>query len=155
MICFCVFLQSWVFLVISSFITAWTKIWATKFNSANGDQSGRVQKEAHELHHYLQFGRVFRNLQKLARASNFLFELQEILEVQGLRPCNFLFNFLILISIFDGNDNYHVRGGGGDFCMPGAYEYQPLHQDMGNLSFNDKTNKLTFRDLPHPVKRKH
>ena len=56
----------------------------------------------------------------------------------------------ILISIFDGNDNYHVRGGGGDFCMPGAYEYQPLHQDMGNLSFNDKTNKLTFRDLPHP-----
>jgi ectoine hydroxylase-related dioxygenase (phytanoyl-CoA dioxygenase family) len=35
----------------------------------------------------------------------------------------------ILCEIFGGPD-YLVRGGGGDFCLPGAIEYQHLHLDM-------------------------
>lgn len=37
----------------------------------------------------------------------------------------------ILTSIFDSKD-YITRGGGGDFCLPGAVDYQPLHSDMGD-----------------------
>lgn len=69
----------------------------------------------------------------------------------------------ILTSIF-GSPNYLCRGGGGDFCLPGAVEYQPLHSDMGDRrtlklatgeevnvgSFHDPRGKLTVRDLPCP-----
>ena len=34
----------------------------------------------------------------------------------------------ILKSMF-GTDDYHVWGGGGDLCLPGAVEYQHLHAD--------------------------
>jgi len=35
----------------------------------------------------------------------------------------------ILTQIFGGAD-YHVRGAGGDLCLPGAIEYQALHSDI-------------------------
>jgi hypothetical protein len=35
----------------------------------------------------------------------------------------------ILTRIFGGPD-YHVRGAGGDLCLPGAIEYQALHADV-------------------------
>ncbi|HCP50338.1 MAG TPA: hypothetical protein DIT73_08940 [Gammaproteobacteria bacterium] len=70
----------------------------------------------------------------------------------------------ILTSIF-GSANYISRGGGGDFCLPGAKEYQALHADMSDRreytppgsthlytfgSFHDPRGKLNYRDLPCP-----
>jgi hypothetical protein len=64
----------------------------------------------------------------------------------------------ILEGIF-GSRDYIARGGGGDFCLPGAVEYQPLHSDMGDRqeiggftfgSFKDPRGQLTYRDLPCP-----
>jgi ectoine hydroxylase-related dioxygenase (phytanoyl-CoA dioxygenase family) len=64
----------------------------------------------------------------------------------------------IVTAIF-GSANYIARGGGGDFCLPGAVNYQPLHSDMGDRktfgdstfgSFHDPRGKLTYRDLPCP-----
>ncbi len=69
----------------------------------------------------------------------------------------------ILTSIF-GSSDYIARGGGGDFCLPGAVQYQQLHADMGDRrkltredgreftfgSFKDPRGKITFHDLPCP-----
>ncbi len=64
----------------------------------------------------------------------------------------------ILKALF-GSSNYISRGGGGDFCLPGAVDYQPLHSDMGDRrkidettfgSFHDPRGVLTYRDLPCP-----
>ena len=58
----------------------------------------------------------------------------------------------IVTAIF-GSANYHVRRAGGDFCLPGAIEYQPLHADIGDRAgaFFDPRGILTIRDLPCPV----
>ena len=68
----------------------------------------------------------------------------------------------IVTAIF-GSENYIARGGGGDFCLPGAVKYQPLHSDMSDRityevrgetrthgSFHDPEGKLNYRDLPVP-----
>ena len=69
----------------------------------------------------------------------------------------------ILTSLF-GSKHYIARGGGGDFCLPGAIDYQPLHSDMSDQttltteegkefihgSFHDPRGILTYRDLPAP-----
>lgn len=71
----------------------------------------------------------------------------------------------ILTAIFNSED-YISRGAGGDFCLPGAVSYQPLHSDMGDYrehkdpatgetiyksgSFQDPRGKLNYRDLPCP-----
>ena len=71
----------------------------------------------------------------------------------------------ILTAIF-GSADYISRGGGGDFCLPGAVDYQALHADMGDRrefkdpdtgevrftfgSFKDPRGILTYRDLPCP-----
>ncbi|XOV90253.1 MAG: phytanoyl-CoA dioxygenase family protein [Pseudomonadota bacterium] len=69
----------------------------------------------------------------------------------------------ILTAIF-GSPDYIARGGGGDYCLPGAIEYQPLHSDMGERvsyttsngkhlsfgSFKDPRGRMTYRDLPCP-----
>ena len=69
----------------------------------------------------------------------------------------------IITSIFESK-NYIVRGGGGDFCLPGAIEYQALHSDLSDRSeslkpdgtvntintFKDPRGLLTYRDLPCP-----
>lgn len=64
----------------------------------------------------------------------------------------------IMAAIF-GSMNYMLRAASGDFCLPGAVEYQPLHRDMGDYvdgartpfsSFADPSGRLTTRDLPVP-----
>jgi ectoine hydroxylase-related dioxygenase (phytanoyl-CoA dioxygenase family) len=64
----------------------------------------------------------------------------------------------ILVGIF-GSRDYMVRAASGDFCLPGAVEYQPLHADMRDYvddratpfsSFFDPRGHLTTRDLPCP-----
>ena len=64
----------------------------------------------------------------------------------------------ILTAIF-GSGDYVVRAASGDFCLPGAVEYQPLHADMGDFvtpeatpfsSFHDQRGHLSIRDLPCP-----
>lgn len=64
----------------------------------------------------------------------------------------------ILTAIF-GSADYMVRAGSGDFCLPGAVAYQPLHADMRDFvdaastpisSFLDRRGFITTRDLPAP-----
>ncbi len=64
----------------------------------------------------------------------------------------------ILTAIFESTD-YIVRSASGDFCLPGAVEYQPLHSDMRDFvdrestpysSFHDPRGRLSIRDLPCP-----
>ena len=53
----------------------------------------------------------------------------------------------ILKSIF-ASDNYWVWGAGGDFSLPGTFEYQRLHRDVGAGDFVDQSGRLTIWDLP-------
>ncbi len=64
----------------------------------------------------------------------------------------------ILMAIF-GSSEYVVRAASGDFCLPGAGEYQPLHSDMRDFidqkstpfsSFHDPRGHLSIRDMPCP-----
>ncbi len=78
-----------------------------------------------------------------------------LIDLPSVRP--------ILTAIF-GSSDYIARGGGGDFCLPGAVKYQRLHSDMNNRrvlkrpdgsefivgSFSDPSGKLSYRDLPCP-----
>ena len=64
----------------------------------------------------------------------------------------------IISAIFESSD-YLLRSASGDFCLPGATGYQPLHADMGDhvdpklspySSFRDPRGFLSTRDLPCP-----
>lgn len=69
-----------------------------------------------------------------------------------------------IVSAIFGADDYHLKGGGGDFCLPGSVKYQRLHADMGDRqqhvtrdgstietgSFHDPLGRLSIRDLPIP-----
>jgi hypothetical protein len=64
-----------------------------------------------------------------------------------------------LIEAIFGSANYMLRAASGDFCLPGAIEYQPLHSDMRDRiddetspfsSFLDPSGHITTRDLPSP-----
>ena len=64
----------------------------------------------------------------------------------------------IITAIFQSSD-YLLRSCSGDFCLPGATQYQPLHSDMRDFldptttpfsSFHDPRNHLSTRDLPCP-----
>lgn len=64
----------------------------------------------------------------------------------------------IITAIF-GSSDYLLRAASGDFCLPGATEYQPLHSDVRDFdsaettpfsSFHDPRGHLTLRDLPCP-----
>jgi ectoine hydroxylase-related dioxygenase (phytanoyl-CoA dioxygenase family) len=64
----------------------------------------------------------------------------------------------IITAIF-GSDDYMLRAASGDFCLPGATGYQPLHADMRDFvdakrtpfsSFADPRGHLSVRDLPTP-----
>jgi ectoine hydroxylase-related dioxygenase (phytanoyl-CoA dioxygenase family) len=64
-----------------------------------------------------------------------------------------------LITAIFGSPDYILRGAGGDFCLPGASTYQPLHSDMNDRieyngetfgSFHDPRGKINYRDLPCP-----
>ncbi len=77
-------------------------------------------------------------------------EWQMLLDLPTVTP--------IITAIF-GSSDYMVRSASGDFCLPGAVGYQPLHSDMGDFvdaeatpfsSFRDRRGFLTTRDLPCP-----
>ena len=64
-----------------------------------------------------------------------------------------------LVSAIFGSADYALRSASGDFCLPGAVHYQPLHSDIRDYisaektpfsAFIDPTNNLTIRDLPCP-----
>ncbi len=64
----------------------------------------------------------------------------------------------IVTAIFESTD-YSLRAASGDFCLPGAIEYQPLHSDVRDWqsarstpfsAFHDPRGQLTLRDLPCP-----
>jgi ectoine hydroxylase-related dioxygenase (phytanoyl-CoA dioxygenase family) len=77
-------------------------------------------------------------------------EWQMLVDLPTLTP--------IITAIFESSD-YIVRSAGGDFCLPGAVEYQPLHSDMVDFidkattpfsSFRDRRGRMSIRDLPCP-----
>ncbi|MEL7156844.1 MAG: phytanoyl-CoA dioxygenase family protein [Actinomycetota bacterium] len=76
-------------------------------------------------------------------------EWQMLLDLPTLAP--------IVAAVF-GSDDYLLRSCSGDFCLPGAYRYQPLHSDMRDWtgpdsphsSFHDPRRLLTTRELPCP-----
>jgi ectoine hydroxylase-related dioxygenase (phytanoyl-CoA dioxygenase family) len=64
-----------------------------------------------------------------------------------------------VVSAIFGSSDYVLRAASGDFCLPGAVEYQPLHSDVRDWadntttpfsSFHDPRGQLTIRDLPCP-----
>lgn len=64
----------------------------------------------------------------------------------------------IIAAIF-GTEDYLVRGASGDFCLPGAVRYQPLHSDVRDWesaeltpfsTFHDPRGIVTLRELPPP-----
>ena len=64
----------------------------------------------------------------------------------------------IMEAIFESK-GYMLRAASGDFCMPGAHGYQPLHSDMSDFNpakpspfsaFHDPSHDLSTRDLPSP-----
>jgi hypothetical protein len=66
--------------------------------------------------------------------------------------------FAVVSAIFESED-FVLRAASGDFCLPGALEYQPLHSDTNDWksaartpfnSFHDPRGELTIRDLPCP-----
>ena len=63
------------------------------------------------------------------------------------------------VTVIFGSAAYMLRAASGDFCLPGATEYQPLHSDMRDFvdprktpfsSFSDPRGHLSTRDLPCP-----
>ena len=77
-------------------------------------------------------------------------EWTQLLDLPSVTP--------ILTAIFDSAD-YIARGGGGDFCLPGATEYQRLHSDISDRmtlngqtfgAFFDPAGRISLRDLPCP-----
>ena len=64
----------------------------------------------------------------------------------------------LVTAIFESPD-YVLRAASGDFCLPGAVEYQRLHSDVRDWAsggatpfsaFHDPRRQLTVRDLPCP-----
>jgi ectoine hydroxylase-related dioxygenase (phytanoyl-CoA dioxygenase family) len=64
----------------------------------------------------------------------------------------------VVTAIF-GSPDYVLRAASGDFCLPGAVGYQPLHSDVGDWrdntrtpfsAFHDPRGQVTVRDLPCP-----
>ena len=66
---------------------------------------------------------------------------------------------LDLLNALFGSEDYILRAASGDFCLPGAVDYQRLHSDVQDWiasdktpfsAFHDPTGDLTIRDLPSP-----
>jgi len=64
-----------------------------------------------------------------------------------------------LVSAMFGSPEYSLRAASGDFCLPGAVEYQPLHSDIGDWvdatrspfsAYHDPFGHSSIRDLPCP-----
>jgi len=63
------------------------------------------------------------------------------------------------VSAIFGSPDFVLRAASGDFCLPGAVGYQPLHSDVQDWapggrtpfsSFYDPRGQLSIRDLPCP-----
>ena len=63
------------------------------------------------------------------------------------------------VTTIFGSPDYVLRAASGDFCLPGAVEYQPLHSDVGDWrdsaatpfsAFFDPRGHVSIRDLPCP-----
>ena len=77
-------------------------------------------------------------------------EWQMLLDIQAVTDT--------VTAIFQSSE-YVLRAASGDFCLPGAVEYQPLHSDVRDWhdpkttpysAFHDPRRQLTVRDLPCP-----
>ena len=75
---------------------------------------------------------------------------QMLLDLPALLP---------IIEALFGSDDFLLRACSGDFCLPGAVRYQPLHSDMRDWvdheltpfsAFHDPRGILTTRELPCP-----
>ena len=64
-----------------------------------------------------------------------------------------------LVARLFNSQNFMLRAASGDFCLPGAVDYQPLHADVRDFtssqdspfsSFQDPRGLLSIRDLPCP-----
>lgn len=64
-----------------------------------------------------------------------------------------------LVTAIFGSTEYSLRAASGDFCLPGAVAYQPLHSDVQDWrspsmtpfsAFHDPRGQVTIRDLPCP-----
>ncbi|MDO9247314.1 MAG: phytanoyl-CoA dioxygenase family protein, partial [Phenylobacterium sp.] len=64
----------------------------------------------------------------------------------------------VVTAIFE-SPNYVLRAASGDFCLPGAVEYQPLHADVNDWrsdertpfsAYHDPRGQISIRDLPCP-----
>ncbi len=64
-----------------------------------------------------------------------------------------------LVAAIFGSPDFVLRAASGDFCLPGAVGYQPLHSDVQDWapggrtpfsSFYDPRGQLSIRDLPCP-----
>ncbi len=64
-----------------------------------------------------------------------------------------------LLTVLFGSPNYTLRAASGDFCLPGALEYQRLHADVRDWvdnttspfsAFHDPRGRVSIRDLPCP-----
>ncbi|MDG1207317.1 MAG: phytanoyl-CoA dioxygenase family protein [Pseudomonadales bacterium] len=64
-----------------------------------------------------------------------------------------------LLNAIFGSPDYSLRAASGDFCLPGATDYQPLHPDTRDWedakttpfnSFIDPRGHMSLRDLPSP-----
>lgn len=64
----------------------------------------------------------------------------------------------IVAELFE-SPHFSLRAASGDFCLPGALEYQPLHSDVGDWvddrrspfsAFHDPSGDVRLRDLPCP-----
>jgi hypothetical protein len=95
--------------------------------------------------HRYSFGGSSRTLSMLHRP-----EWQMLVDLPTVTP--------IVTAIFESSD-YMLRAASGDFCLPGAVGYQPLHSDMRDTlgpevtpfsSFHDPRGFITTRDIPCP-----
>lgn len=77
-------------------------------------------------------------------------EWQMLLQLQAVSD--------VVTAIFESED-YILRAASGDFCLPGAVQYQRLHSDTRDWTnskstpfnaFHDPRGQLTIRDLPCP-----
>ncbi len=77
-------------------------------------------------------------------------EWQMLLEIQTVTD---------LVGAMFGSPDFVLRAASGDFCLPGAIGYQPLHSDVRDWApggqtpfsaFHDPRGQLTIRDLPCP-----
>ncbi|MGH1490015.1 MAG: phytanoyl-CoA dioxygenase family protein [Acidimicrobiales bacterium] len=90
------------------------------------------QREGNRGSHRYSFGAVSTTRSQLHRP-----EWQMLIDLPTLSP---------IIEALFGSPDYLLRAASGDFCLPGAYRYQPLHSDMRDWRSNEETPFSSYRD---------